>query len=166
VYAKRAKHATEIDKAVACLCYLSYLAYLRPAADLNDPVLSWVVSRDCLYGLLLADSIIQKCEERRSDFGLFASKRSKAFSRRLLKSTGREECKNRNPKLANPINRRTTSSKHVKKRDAPLPHRKPLREENGRMGHSARLSATWINSRLHLRIANQLAGGSQYYLNN
>jgi hypothetical protein len=32
-YAKRAKQATKKDTAAACLCFLIYLAFLRPAAD-------------------------------------------------------------------------------------------------------------------------------------
>jgi hypothetical protein len=76
--AKRAKQATQIDNAAACLCFLCYLALLRPEAGRAVSILPWVVSRGCSYWFLWADSIIQKkCEEGRSNFGLFASKRSK-----------------------------------------------------------------------------------------
>jgi hypothetical protein len=44
-------------------------------------ILPWVVSRGRSYGFLRADSIIHICEERRSNSGLFTSKRSKALSR-------------------------------------------------------------------------------------
>jgi hypothetical protein len=44
-YAKRAKHATKKDSAAACLCFLNYLAFLRPAADRALSILPWVVSR-------------------------------------------------------------------------------------------------------------------------
>jgi hypothetical protein len=44
--AKRAKQATKNkkDNAVACMCFLNYLAFLRPAADWVVSVLPWVVS--------------------------------------------------------------------------------------------------------------------------
>jgi hypothetical protein len=60
IYAKRAKQATKIDNAAACLCFLNYLAFLRPAADRAVYILSWVVSRSRSYGFLWAGSIIQK----------------------------------------------------------------------------------------------------------
>jgi hypothetical protein len=37
-YSKRAKQATKKDNAAACLCFLNYLPFLRPAAD-------WAVSK-------------------------------------------------------------------------------------------------------------------------
>jgi hypothetical protein len=37
IYAKRAKQATQKDNAAAWICFLDYLAFLRPAAD-------WTVS--------------------------------------------------------------------------------------------------------------------------
>jgi hypothetical protein len=74
-YAKRAKQATKIDN---CLCFLNYLAFLRPVADRAVSILPWVVSPGRSYGFLWAGSIIQKkCEKGRSNSGLFASKRSK-----------------------------------------------------------------------------------------
>jgi hypothetical protein len=74
------------DNTAACLCFLKYLAFLRPAADRAVSILAWVVSRgrSCLF--LLADSDIQEYEEGRFNSGLFASKRSTALSRRLMKS--------------------------------------------------------------------------------
>jgi hypothetical protein len=57
--AKRIKQA-RTDNAVACLCFLNYLAFLRPAADWAVSILPWVVSRDRPNGFLLAGSIIQK----------------------------------------------------------------------------------------------------------
>jgi hypothetical protein len=49
----------------------------------------------------------KKSEEGRFNSGLFASKRWKAFSWRLLKSFGNVECKHRCPKLAYSSYRRT-----------------------------------------------------------
>jgi hypothetical protein len=70
-HAKRAKQATEIDD---CLCFLNYLAFLRPAADRDVSILPWIVSPGRSYGFLWAGSIIQKkCEEGQSNSGLFAS---------------------------------------------------------------------------------------------
>jgi hypothetical protein len=43
-----------------CLCFLNYLAFLRPAADRAVSVLPWVVSPGRSYGYLWAGSIIQK----------------------------------------------------------------------------------------------------------
>jgi hypothetical protein len=34
------------DNAAACLCFVNYLAFLRPAADQAVSILPWVVSRD------------------------------------------------------------------------------------------------------------------------
>jgi hypothetical protein len=63
-YAKRAKQATKKDNAAACLCFLNYLAFLRPAADRAVSILPWVVSPGRSYGFLWAGSIFQeKCEE-------------------------------------------------------------------------------------------------------
>jgi hypothetical protein len=59
-YAKRAKQDTKIDNAAACLCFLNYLAFLRPTADRALSILPWVVSPGRLYGFLWAGSIIQK----------------------------------------------------------------------------------------------------------
>jgi hypothetical protein len=56
-YAKRAKKETKIDN---CLCFLNYLAFLRPAADRAVSILPWVVSRGRSYGFLWAGSMIQK----------------------------------------------------------------------------------------------------------
>jgi hypothetical protein len=42
------------------LCFLNYLAFLRPAADRAVSILPWVVSRSRSYGFLWACSIIQK----------------------------------------------------------------------------------------------------------
>jgi predicted transcriptional regulator len=42
-YAKRAKQATKKDNAAACLCFLNYLSFLRPAADRALFILPWVV---------------------------------------------------------------------------------------------------------------------------
>jgi hypothetical protein len=40
------------DNAAACLCFLNYLAFLRPAADRAVSILTWVVSRGRSYGFL------------------------------------------------------------------------------------------------------------------
>jgi hypothetical protein len=56
-YAKRAEQATQIDN---CLCFLNYLAFLRPAADREVSILPWVVSPGRSYAFLWAGSIIQK----------------------------------------------------------------------------------------------------------
>jgi hypothetical protein len=53
-YAKRAKQATKKDNAAACLCFLNYLAFLRPAADRAISILPWVVSPGRSYGFLWA----------------------------------------------------------------------------------------------------------------
>jgi hypothetical protein len=42
------------------LCFLNYLAFLRPAADRADSILPWVVSRSRSYRFPWADSIIPK----------------------------------------------------------------------------------------------------------
>jgi hypothetical protein len=56
--AKRAEQATKKDNAAACLCFLNYLAFLRPAADRAVFKLPRVVRRGRLYGFLWAGSII------------------------------------------------------------------------------------------------------------
>jgi hypothetical protein len=120
------------DNAAACLCFLIYLTFLRPAADRAVSILPWVVSRGRSHGFLWADSIFCKCDEGRSNSGLFASKRSKVLSRRLLKYIGRKECKHRCPKVADPTYRRTKLSELVKMRGALFPHRKLPRGEKGK----------------------------------
>jgi hypothetical protein len=52
--AKRAKQATKKDNAAACLNFLNYLAFLRPAADRAVSILPWVVSPCRSYGFLWA----------------------------------------------------------------------------------------------------------------
>jgi hypothetical protein len=71
IYAKRGptKQATKHDNAAACLYFLNYLAFLRPAAEWAVSVLPWVVSRGRSYGFLWADSIIQKCEGKKCEEG-------------------------------------------------------------------------------------------------
>jgi hypothetical protein len=76
-YATRAKQATKKYNAVACLCFLNYLALLRPAADRTISIFPWVVSRGRSYGFLWAVRLFKKCEEGQSYSGLFASNRSK-----------------------------------------------------------------------------------------
>jgi hypothetical protein len=61
-YAKRAEQATKKDNAAACLCFLKNLAFLRPAADRADSILSWVVSPGRSYGFLWAGSMKAKAE--------------------------------------------------------------------------------------------------------
>jgi hypothetical protein len=51
-YTKRAKQATKIDNAAACLCFLNYLAFLRPAADRAVPI-----SLGCTPRLLIRVSL-------------------------------------------------------------------------------------------------------------
>jgi hypothetical protein len=43
--------------------FLTYLAFLRPAADRADCIFTWIVSRGHSHGFLWADSIIQTYEE-------------------------------------------------------------------------------------------------------
>jgi hypothetical protein len=50
-YAKRAKQETKIDSR---LCFLNYLAFLRPAADRAVYIRAWVVSRGRSCGFLWA----------------------------------------------------------------------------------------------------------------
>jgi hypothetical protein len=50
-YAKKAKQATNKDNAAACLSFLNYLVFLRPAADSADSELRWVEIRGRSYGL-------------------------------------------------------------------------------------------------------------------
>jgi hypothetical protein len=56
-YAKRAKQATKKDNR---LCFLNYLAFLRPAADRAVFVLPWVVSPGRSYGFLWAVRLFKK----------------------------------------------------------------------------------------------------------
>jgi hypothetical protein len=56
IHPKRAKLAKQKDNTAACLCFLNYLAFLRPAADRAVSILPWVVSRGRSYGFLWADS--------------------------------------------------------------------------------------------------------------
>jgi hypothetical protein len=55
IYAKNfsAQTKKKVDNAAACLCFLNYLAFLRPAADRALSVLPWVVSRGRSYGFFL-----------------------------------------------------------------------------------------------------------------
>jgi hypothetical protein len=57
---KEGKAGNKKDNAAACLCFLNYLAFLRPAADRAVSLLPWVVSPGRSNGFLWADSIIQK----------------------------------------------------------------------------------------------------------
>jgi hypothetical protein len=59
-HVQRGPSSNKIDNAAACLCFLNYLAFLRPAADWAVSILPWVVSPGRLYGFLWAASIIQK----------------------------------------------------------------------------------------------------------
>jgi hypothetical protein len=59
-YAKTAKQAIKIDNAAASLCFLNYLAFLRPAADRAVSILPLDVRRGSSYGFLWACSIIPK----------------------------------------------------------------------------------------------------------
>jgi hypothetical protein len=57
---KEGRAGNKKNNAAACLCFLNYLAFLRPAADRAVSILPWVVSRGRSYGFLWAGSIIQK----------------------------------------------------------------------------------------------------------
>jgi hypothetical protein len=59
-YSKRVKKEQKKDNAAACLCFLNYLAFLRPAADRAVSILPWVVSRGRSYGFLWANLNIQR----------------------------------------------------------------------------------------------------------
>jgi hypothetical protein len=84
-FSKRAKQATKIDNAAACLCFLIYLEFLRPAANRAVSILPWVVRRGRSKGFLWADLIIQKkSEEGQSNYGFFRQKAIEDTSRRLL----------------------------------------------------------------------------------
>jgi hypothetical protein len=81
-FQKGPRRQQKIVNAAACLCFLNYLAFLRPVADGTDSILPWVVSRGRSYGslcFLCAESTIQNYEER-SIFGLFASKRPRSLT--------------------------------------------------------------------------------------
>jgi hypothetical protein len=54
------KKATKNDNAATYLCFLNYLAFLRPAADRAVSILPWVVSPGRSYGFLWANSSIPK----------------------------------------------------------------------------------------------------------
>jgi hypothetical protein len=58
--AKRAKQATKKDNAAACLCFLNYLAFLRPAADRAVSILPWVASPGRSYGFLWVVQLFKK----------------------------------------------------------------------------------------------------------
>jgi hypothetical protein len=80
---KEGQAGNKKDNAAACLCFLNYLAFLRPAASRAVSILPWFVSRGRSYGLLWADSSIHnKCEEGRSNSGLFASNRPRIIRNR------------------------------------------------------------------------------------
>jgi hypothetical protein len=72
ISAKRASAGHMKNNAAACLCFLNYLAFLRPAADRAVSLLPWVVSRGRSYGFLWAGSTIQKRAGGKSNSGLFA----------------------------------------------------------------------------------------------
>jgi hypothetical protein len=55
-----AKSAKQATKKNSCLCFLNYLASLRPAADWAVSILPWIVSPGRSYGFLWVASIIQK----------------------------------------------------------------------------------------------------------
>jgi hypothetical protein len=50
-------------QAAACLCFLNYLYFLRPALDRSDRELLWVESQGHAYVFFWPDSIIQEGEE-------------------------------------------------------------------------------------------------------
>jgi hypothetical protein len=82
--AKRAKQATKIDNAAACLSFLKYLAFLRPAADRAVSILPWVVSRGCSYGLLWAGLIFQKNVRKDNPTPAYSPESDRGVSRHLL----------------------------------------------------------------------------------
>jgi hypothetical protein len=123
------------NNTAACLRLLNYLVFFRPAAEWAVSILPWVVSRGRSHGFLWADSIIHRMRGKATQLRLIRQKAIEGVSRRLLKFIGREECKHRHPKSADPTYRRTKSLKHVTKGGAPIPHWKPLRLENVRMEH-------------------------------
>jgi hypothetical protein len=57
---KEGQAGNKKDNAAACLCFLNYLAFLRPAADRAVSILPLVVSPGRSYGFPWAGSIIQK----------------------------------------------------------------------------------------------------------
>jgi hypothetical protein len=92
LYTSKGPHSQQqYNNTVACLCLLSYLAFLRPKAHRSNSVLPWVLSRGNSYEFLWADSAIWLCKQGRSDSGLSSHRCAKPFTRRLLMSIGREE---------------------------------------------------------------------------
>jgi hypothetical protein len=131
MYTKRAKQATNKDNAAACLCFLNYLATLQPAADRAVCILPWVVSRGRSYGLFWAGSRTKKKVRKNDPTPAYSpvsvqNRLTALFGVHWARSVQAPMSRISGP---NSTHRRTTLSKHVKKRGAPFPHRKPLRGE-------------------------------------
>jgi hypothetical protein len=62
----------KIDNSAVCLCFLNFLAFLRPAADRAVSVLPWVVSRVRKYGLFWAYSMTQKNARKEDSISSFS----------------------------------------------------------------------------------------------
>jgi hypothetical protein len=57
---KEGKAGNKKDKAAACLYFLNYLAFLRPAADRAVSILPWVVSPGRSYRFIWAVRLFKK----------------------------------------------------------------------------------------------------------
>jgi hypothetical protein len=69
--------ATKKDNAASGLCFLNYLAFLRPAADRAVSMLPWVEAEVAHTGFSGLVRLFKKIEEGQPNSGLFAKKRSK-----------------------------------------------------------------------------------------
>jgi hypothetical protein len=152
------------DNAAACLCFLNYLALLRPAADRAVSVLPCVVSRGRSYGFLWADSIgknVRKDDPTPayspvSDRRRFTALVEVHWARRVQAPM---------PQISGPNPQENQIIETCKEEGCAVSTQENATWREWEMERLTRLSAPWTDSRPHPRIVNKLAGCNQYNAN-
>jgi hypothetical protein len=161
-YAKKAKQATKKDNAAACLCFLIYLAFLRPAADRAVSIHPWVVSPGRSYGFLWTGSITQKNVRKNDLTPAYSSLSDRRRPTALVEVHWARRVQAPMPQICGPDLQENNIIETCKEEGCTVSIQETAARRKREMYHLTRLSAPWTNSRPHPRIANQLAGGNQY----
>jgi hypothetical protein len=162
---RKSRGLLQKEKAAACLCFLNYLAFLRPAADRALSILPWVVSPGRSYGFLWAVRLFK--ENLRKDN--LTPAYSPVSDRRRLTALVEVHCAQGVqapiPKFSRPDLQENHIIETCKEEGCAVSTKETVARRKWEMEHLTHLSAPWTDSRPHPRIANQLAGGNEYDVN-
>jgi hypothetical protein len=137
--AKRAEQATKKDNAAACLCFLNYLAFLRPAADWAVSILPWVVSPGRSYGFSWAVRLFKKNVRKDNPTPAYSLVSDRGRLTALVEVHWARRVQAPMPQISGPNLQENHMIETYKEEGCAVstqegfpPHRKPPRGENGK----------------------------------